>query len=480
MQSGYTPTTLRRSSRVPTAVQILVTSLDGPHFSEVCETLVVNAHGCALHTRVKLDLGVPLHLHSKDGREATAQVVSCQPIDSDQRSWSLGAKLDRPENFWGLKACPKDWTLPVATVSPRLPQIFKTTNLPTSSRMPRVLDESAEPALDRAGQSEAQMRKMIAEVVRPLQAEIAAVKEKLARREANPSRFEVSLSSIPPQLEQKLEQRLREDLSPRMLDETRRQSAHLLSSAKATVEQQTKDGGEEFMRRAAEELKVVEKRAQDISAQLSENVAEHLRRGLEEFHKRLVDGGNSLKRLTNELVEFLQHSVDVEFDARREELEKLRASVGAESLRLHEQVEYLDTRIAKLDEAVLCMESGLDQRLGRMSSETVRETRGQFERAASEIFEELTTRSAKALGDQLQEASGHMATLQNGSLSSVSEALKVQAAHALQVFEHSMEELTRVSVERCRVGLEEGLNALARSLNERLQPQRRSNGDTRQ
>src|SRR5579863_7349709 len=111
MLNGDTPTTLRRSSRVPTAVQILVTSLDATRFSEVCETLVVNAHGCAMLTRVKLDTGVPLHFRSKNGRETTAQVVACQPLTSDHRSWILGARLDRPENFWGLKACPRDWAL---------------------------------------------------------------------------------------------------------------------------------------------------------------------------------------------------------------------------------------------------------------------------------------------------------------------------------------------------------------------------------
>ncbi len=120
MHNGEAPTILRRSSRVPTAVQILVTSLEGTHFSEVCETLVVNAHGCAMLTRVKLDTGVPLNFHSKDGRETTAHVVTCQPLGSDHRSWRLGAKLDRPENFWGLRNCPKDWVLPapVAIASP--------------------------------------------------------------------------------------------------------------------------------------------------------------------------------------------------------------------------------------------------------------------------------------------------------------------------------------------------------------------------
>ena len=478
MQNGDTPTTLRRSSRVPTAVQILVTSLDGTHFSEVCETLVVNAHGCAMLTRVKLDSGVPLHFHSKDGRETTAQVVTCQPIGSDYRSWRLGAKLDRPENFWGLKVCPKDWLLPAATNAPRLPQIVNPISSPASRQLPDVLNQSLGSPIDLAGQSEAQVRKMIAESVRPLQAEITSLKEKLAQREANPSCFKVSLSSIPPELEQQLEVRLREDLGPKVLDATRQQSAHLLASAKATIDQGTREGRDEFIRRATEELKVVEERAQEISAHISENARGHLRRGLEEFDRKLLDGGNSLKRLSEELLEFLHQSLNSEHDARREDLEKLRASVAAESSRLHQQVGYLDTRIAKLEESARSLESGLDQRLSRMSSDTVRDTRSQFESAANEILEEFTSRSVKAIRDQMEQASGNMEIVQNGIVASVSESLKIQAADALQAFEHSMEELARLSVEGCRLRLEEGLNALARTLTEQF-PLQAKPGDDR-
>jgi exonuclease VII small subunit len=317
---------------------------------------------------------------------------------------------------------------------------------------------------------------MIAELVRPLHADITAVKEKLAQRDANPSRFEVSLSSIPPDLEQQLELRLRHNLGPRIVDEARQQSAHLLASAKATVDRQTTEACELFMRRAAQELTVVEKRAQEISAHISDDAGQHLRRGLQEFHQQLLQGGNSLKHLSEELLEFLRHSLDAEFDARRADIENVRAALASESSRLHEEVDYLDTRIAKLDESVRCLEAGLDQRLSRMSSETVRDTRSQFETAAHEIFDELNSRSVHALGDQLQDAAANMATVQNGILASVSESLQVQASHALQAFEHSMEELTRLSVDRCRLRLEEGLNALARGLHDQFSPPDPSQG----
>jgi hypothetical protein len=457
MQSGTAPTVLRRSSRVPTAVQVLVTSLEGKHFSDVCETLVVNAHGCAILTRVKLDAGVPLHLHSTDGRETTARVVDYQPIGANQLTWRMGAKLDQPENFWGLKDCPKDWTLP--TVPPKV----------SKSLSPAQTQSADDAFADRvARQLEVQMKRMIMESVRPLQAEIVALREKMLRRDANPNRFEVSLGSIPPELEQQIEARLRHDLEPKVLDEARQQSAQVLVSAKATLDEKTGEAHENFLRGVAQELKIVEKRAQDISTQISENTQDHLRRGLEDFRQKLLEGGNSLKRLSEELLEFLQQELHAEHDARRGDLEQLRAAVSSESLRLQQEVGYLDTRIAKLNDSASSLEAGLDQRLSRLSSDTIKDTRSQFESAASEILEDLTTRSVQVLSDQLEETSGKMKAMQESISTSASESLKAQAAHALQVFEHSMQQLARLSVERWRVKLDSGLNAMTKSLNEQF------------
>ena len=469
MHSGNTPTLLRRSSRVPTAVQILVTSLEGKHFSDVCETLVVNAHGCAILTRVRLEAGVPLHFHSKEGRDTTARVVSCHPMDSDHRSWRLGAKLDRPENFWGLRDCPKDWAFPPAVAPTMVPQMVKLPNTPVPRELPSPGSQTSEAALERAArQLEAQMKKVMTELVRPLQAEIVALKERLAQREANPSRFEVSLSSIPPELEQQVEARVRKDLGPRLMEEARAQSAHLLASAETMIEQRTSETHENFRRMVGQELSVVEKRAHDISVYISESTQEHLRRGLEDFHQRLLDGGNSLKRLSEELLEFLEHNLHAEHDARRGDLEQLRAAVASESARLQDQIEHLDIRIANLDQSVRCLESGLDQRLSRISSDTVKDTRMQFESAANQILEELTARSDHLLRGHLDETNGNMKRVQEGIVASVSESLKGQGTNALQVFEDSTEHLARLSVERWRVRLEGGLNAMTKSLNEQF------------
>jgi hypothetical protein len=453
---------------VPTAVQILVTSLDGTHFSDVCETLVVNAHGCAILTRVKLEDDIPLHFHSKDGRETTARVVSCQPIGSDHRNWRLAAKLDRPENFWGLRDCPKDWTLPAAAVPAALPQIKSPKTLPPQDLSGQI-NHASDAVPDRvARQLDAQMKRMITESVSPLQAEIAALKERLAKRDANRSSFEVSLSSIPPELEQQIEARLRKDLGPRVLDEARQQSAHLLAAAKTTIDQRTNEVRESFRRMATEKLGVVDKRAQEISAHISENTQEHLRCGLEDFHKKLLDGGNSLKHLSEELLEFLQQNLNAEHNARRGDLDQLRAAVSSESKRLQDQVGDLDTRISKLDHSASSLEAGLDQRLSRLSSDTVKDTRSQFESATNEALEDLSARSLRLLRDQLEETNESMKTIREEIVASVSCSLKSQATDALQAFDDSMEHLARLSVERWRLKLEGALNALTKNLSEQL------------
>jgi hypothetical protein len=469
MQNQNAPTALRRSSRVPAAVSILVTSLDGTHFSEVCQTVVVNAHGCAMLSRVKLDPGIPLHFHSKDGRETTAHVVSCQPIGLDNRGWRLGATLDRPENFWGLRECPQDWAVPLAPTSrtllqPRPPS----TTLPVR-KLPLEGNQPSDALLDRvARQWEAQVAKMIAESIRPIQAEVTELREKMARREVNPSRFEVSLSSIPPELEQQLQLRLRQDLGPRVIDDARRQYATLITAAKNEIDQKTTQTHEDFLRRVAQELQVVEQQAQELSRHVSENALEHLRRGLEDFHQKLMDGGNSLKRLSEELLDYLQHNLNDECNARHGELEQLGARVASESSRLHEHIEYIDVRIRKLEEAAHGLETGLDQRLSLMSSNIAKDVRSQLESMATDVLEEFATRGNKALEDQLDQTSANMSTVQKEIVASASESLKVEAANALHAFEHSMDELAKLSVERWRRRLADGLSALVKSVDEQF------------
>jgi hypothetical protein len=449
-----------------------VTASDDGEFSE-CETVVVNAHGCAMLSRVKFESGTSLRLHNKEGGKTTARVISCQPSGSDDQNWKLGARLDRPGNFWGLKDCPQDWALPTRFVTLRQPQAAPVVPSPVAS--PGEVVRTSDQVSDQlARQIQLQVQRMIVESQSPLQAEITTLKQKLDRREANPSRFEVSLSSIPPELEQQMELRLRKVLGPRILDETHQQSAQILAGAKASIEKQTTDSYRDFVYRVKEELSSVEKRAKDISAHISAHAQENFRRGSEDFQQKLLDGGNSLKRLTDELLEYLQQNLNDEHNARRADLEELRASISNESSRLHQRVEHLDQHIARLDESARTLESGLTQRLSQMASNTIKDTRNQLEGVMNEILEELTTRAVTSLGNQLEEATANMKIVQKGILASVSESMKAQAASSLQAFGQSTEELANDSVERLRVRLKTGLEALTKNVGEQFQSERES------
>jgi exonuclease VII small subunit len=158
-----------------------------------------------------------------------------------------------------------------------------------------------------------------------------------------------------------------------------------------------------------------------------------------------------------------------EHNARHEELEQLRAQVAAESLRLHEQIDQLDSRASMLDESLRSWESGLEEHLSQMATETVNSTRNEIEGVADNVLQDLKTRGAQTLSNQMDEAAGDMKVVQKGIVASVSESLKAQSADALQEFEQSMDELAHSSIERYRSRIATGLNAVIKNLGEHFQ-----------
>ncbi len=479
---------LRRSSRVPITVPLMVTSLEpGAQFSEVCETLVVSAHGCAMRSPAKLESGVPLRFHSQDGREATAQVVYCQPIesdqsDSDQAGWKLGAVLDRPENFWGLKTYPRDWVrlLPPSANkhdkldkrAPALPPENVQVMSPDAATVKTVLERIKNQLSDE------HLKGVLAELVQPFAGEVNELKEKVARS-AQRNRFEVSLSQIPPEVTEQLEIRLRRELEPHMLQQVREQSEQVLEAAKAAITQKTTESHTEFRQLVTQDLQTVEQRAQELSTAVMENLQEHLNRGLGELHQELVDAGDRLRRLSANLSRVLQSSSDEQHVVRCQELEQVRATVVAESARLQEQIGELDQRMTKLDECARELESGLDQRLSRLASDTVRTTRAALDSALQEVLNELGVRNAQALANQLDQASANLKVIQRGIETAVSGSLKIQVAETLESFEQSMEELAQQTVERWRLTLAGSLNSLVGILSDqlRLQASEAGNGN---
>ena len=249
----------------------------------------------------------------------------------------------------------------------------------------------------------------------------------------------------------------------------------MLQEAKSAIKQTTSESHAEFREKVSEDLRAVEQRVHGVSDEVVENLRQHTRRQMGEFHQHVVDAGNRLKQLSEELLDVQQRTLGSEHDARRSELEQLQATVALAASSVQAEVADLDGRIAKLDESVRGLESGLDIRLSKMASDTVSGARKQLESTVDVILDELGTRSTQKLDNQVEQAGARLETIQKEIENAVSESMRVQAAGMLEAFEQSVDELARRSVERCRAALASGLNSLVGSLGDQFQLEPTSN-----
>ena len=461
---------VRRSSRVPVKVAIRVTSMEpNAQISEICETLVVSAHGCALRFPLKLDTGSALRLHSRGGRQATAYVVFCQPMGSDGQGFRLGAQLDRPENFWGLESYPDDWRvleMPVPTAQ-QPPQKLSAKSVvvhqqQTPSRASQDVFDKLEEQL-----SEDRLRGILATLVRPLQAEVTELREKLAVN-AKRNRFEVSLGYIPPELEEKLWERLRQDLGTRVLQQTREQSAEMLGSAKTAIEQKISAALTEFRHRLAGELHAVEQRAQVLSKELTTTAQQHVRAGIEKLQRQALETGAHLNAQGEKLLCSLQGQLADSHEVHRHEIEQIRADAAAKASQLQSEVSDLGRRMTTLNESVRRLEADLDAHLERVAAEIVSGAESQIESAVALALKNLQARGSNEVETRLGEMCGHLRTIQNRIEDSFSASVTAQGEEAVQSIAQHFEELARQSTEKWRLALARDLSSVANTLGQQL------------
>ncbi len=444
MHSANLPGTLRRSSRVPMTMPITITSLEpAAQFFEVCETLVVSAHGCAMRSPIKLEAGALLQFRVKEGRQTTAHVVDCQPIGSNQPGWRLAAGLDLPGNFWGLSSCPEDW--------------MRLTDMPSAGE-PLTL-----PGNNAAMPKMPMLRALVAEMVEPLQAELADLEERLVlQRERN--RFEVSLSRIPPEVEDRLWMRLREELGAQALRQTREQADKVLGAAQSAIELKITAAQEEFRHWVREQLQVVEQHVLALSEQTADELRQQLRAATQAFEQQASAAGARLGQRGEEFLEALLQRLGEERETHRRELEAVQVAAASESSRLQAQLTELGRRMAELDETAHRLESGLNTRLTRMATETVSGVRTQLQSAADSIFANLAARHAKDVEHQLDEATARLKTIQNEIEVFLSESVKTNVSETLQSFEQTMDDSAQRSVGRWRVALAQDLDSVTKIL----------------
>jgi hypothetical protein len=457
MHTSNTAGTLRRSSRVPMTMPITITSLEPTaDLFEVCETLVVNAHGCALRSPIRLDIGVPLQFRGKDGRETTAHVVDCQPIGANQPGWKVAARLDLPGNFWGLPACPEDWMR--LTDMPETPG-----NGGNHGAMPKM----------------PMLRALVSEMIEPLQAELTDLTERLTQQKQR-NRFEVSLSHIPPEVEEKLWMRLREDLATQALRQSREQTEQVLKAAQSAIELKITEAQEEFRGWVREQLQGVTQQAQTLSEQTANGIRQQFRTASEQFEQQAATAGSRLQQQGQEFLDSLLVRLGEEREAYRRELEAVQVAAAGESSRLQTQLTEMGRRMAELDETAQRLETGLNTRLMKISAEIVAGARTQLESAADSLSQTLIARNGKEIAQQLEEATSRLQGIQGQIASSVSESLRARAAETLETFNKRMDDSAHNSVGRWRVALSRDLTSVANILGQSFRSDVDSDGRERQ
>ncbi len=111
--SEKTQQAIRRSTRLPLEVPVLVNSRDpSVIFSEECHTTLVNAHGCGVIAPRALAKGLHVRLEIVSAkRHTTARVAEVVALGGDPETWLVGLELDVPGNFWGIDYAPSDWKI---------------------------------------------------------------------------------------------------------------------------------------------------------------------------------------------------------------------------------------------------------------------------------------------------------------------------------------------------------------------------------
>jgi len=456
---------LRRSSRVPIHLPIHVTSLDpNAHFSELCETLVVNAHGCALRLPIPLDAGSELKLHTREGRNASAHVVVCQPMGSD--GWRLGARLDQPENFWGLKSYPDDWRvieMPVASDSaPKSARSTVAQKSQSSSKPAQAILDKVEEQL-----SEERLRGILAKLIRPMEAEVTELQEKLARN-SRQNRFEVSLGHIPPELQEQIWQRLRQELGPRVLEHAKEQTAEILTAAKTTTEQRVSAALAEFRNRLSGELHTIEQRAQALSKDLTSTALQRAQAGVEKIEQQTLDARAQLTAQSEQLLTSLEGRLIETHNTHRREVDQIQAAAGAKAAQLQTDVADLGKRIAIMNESVRRLESDLDAHLERLAGELIADARNQLEGAVAFAIKDFQKRGSSEVDTRIDEVCSHLRSIQNRIEHSFSGSLEAQGNEAAQAVGQRFEELASQASEKWKTSLAKNLKSVANSLGEQL------------
>ena len=246
--AGATSAICRR--RLPLAVPLFVSSHDpGKEFSETCETIWVNAHGCSIRLPKALHPGdvVRLDIPHSD-RKTQARVVQAKAVGD---AWEIGLELDKAENFWGVNFPPEDWVsargeapaaaaaAPEAAVTPTPAPPPPQPELASDQRAKLTELELAlqQKAASLATQFEESQREVLGRLLNDVRTELyATIKREWERTLAETQRVaEKHVADMQERLSQGLTHRL--EASAPVLEEVRQTKTYLESLVRTISEQ---------------------------------------------------------------------------------------------------------------------------------------------------------------------------------------------------------------------------------------------------
>jgi hypothetical protein len=140
---------IRRSTRLPLEIPVLVTSLNpAVTLSDPATTTLVNAHGCGLIIQRPVPNGIQVRLDIVSaGRHTTGKIAEVVPLGGEPEGWLLGIELDIPGNFWGIEYAPSDWKIddgpPSMETAPGAPESAPAAKPASAARRWRLTDISA-------------------------------------------------------------------------------------------------------------------------------------------------------------------------------------------------------------------------------------------------------------------------------------------------------------------------------------------------
>jgi len=400
----------RRSTRVRARISILITSLDAAiPFSLLCETLMVNAHGCAAKVPQPLEIGMLVRLRvspppankagapaPRDTREATARIVLCQQIGGSQPSWVAGIEMDNPGNIWGLTPAPEDWKgfdAGATALKPAAP----------AGRPAIELKMPVWPLASPAAKSAAPARASDDE----LKKQLAAQQETIAGLE---NRLAKSLASVPGVVREQLAEAQQETLA-----QTRTQlGAMLAESVQQQLPAQT-----EAIARLHERLAALESLPSAVREQLAETRASLASVG-ETVRKQIADTQQeTLAQARTQLGAMLAESVQQQSPAQTEAIARLQERLaGLESLpsAVREQLAETRASLASVAETVR-------KQIADTQQETLAQARQQLIAMLAESAQQQSPAQTDAIA-KLQE--------RLSSLESVPETVRKQLADTQQ------------------------------------------------